>query len=499
MTVHTDRRLLRRGRRPALALALPALMAMAVPAFAQEAPTTPAPAEPQPYPRNAIGNGPVIGGYGEARWAEDWSALRDPERRKDIWDRLKYIPLTSDGDVWLSLSGEMRARTALTTSPGLLDRPDQRLDTLRLVGGADLRVGRHLRFFGEVAHGDAGGENYGNPVGAISNDLAVTQAFVDVTGEVGGYEIGARYGRQFFLDGSPYLVSTRNGATILMPHNGVRGWIRGQNWRADVFDLRPTLLGTGDASDDRSDKARRFSGVNLSTRVPSDWVGGSRLFFDPFVWRQTMDARRWGPVTAHEERNYVGARLWGQAGPVQMDWSVAHQTGEFGGRDIEALNVFTNQSMAVSEGANAPRVSLRVDYGSGGGAYDGGTIRNAVTPMGVPIFYSYQNVFNPVNMIAVVPGVTVRRGKTAVTGEVQLTWRASERDAVYRATDLPYAGTEAVDGTRVGEVWRFQVVHTLSPRVSLLGRYEHLAAGEVLRDAGYTNSDYLTAWVNLRF
>jgi hypothetical protein len=43
------------------------------------------------------------------------------------------------------------------------------------------------------------------------------------------------------------------------------------------------------------------------------------------------------------------------------------------------------------------------------------------------------------------------------------------------------------------------LAHTISPRTSLIARYEHLAAGSVLKDAGYESSDYLTAWVNFRF
>lgn len=495
MMVDHDRGALRRAC--ALGPMLTAALLSATAAAAQDA--APAPTEPTPYPRNAIGVGPVIGGYGEARWAEDWSGLLDPAKRKDFLDRLKYIPLSEDGEVWLSLSGEMRARTALTTSPGLRDGADQRLDTLRFVGGADLRVGPHIRAYGELAHGGAGGRNMNRSIPALRNDLVVQQAFVDVSAEVQGLELGARYGRQFFLDGSPYLISTRNGATILTPYNGVRGWVRGERMRADLFDLRPTTLGVGGVDDDRTDRSRRFSGVTASTLVPRNWFGGSRLHFDPFLWRHTQDARRWGAEVAHERRDYTGARLWGSAGPVNLDWTVARQTGRYGDRRIDAWHVFTQQSFSVGEGASAPRVGLRFDYGSGGGAYDDGPLRNAVTPFGVPIFYSYQNVLNPVNMVALAPSVTVRRGPTALTAEVQATWRASTDDAVYRATDLAYAGTEAVEGRHVGEVWKLQLAHTISPRTSLIARYEHLAAGSVLKDAGYESSDYLTAWVNFRF
>lgn len=458
-----------------------------------------APASTEPYPRAAIGVGPVFGGYGEARWAENWSSLRDPDRRKDVLDALKYIPLSDDGEVWLSLSGEMRARTALTTSPGLRDAPDQRLDTLRLVGSADLRVGPHFRAYGELAHGGAGGRNMNRSIPVLRNDLVVQQAFVEATGEAGGLELGVRHGRQFFLDGSPYLVSTKNGATILTPFNGTRVFVRGERMRADLFDLRPTSLGIGGIDDDRTDRSRRFSGVTAGMVVPQHWFGGSRLYFDPFLWRLTDDNRRWGTETAHERRDYSGARLWGSAGPVNLDWTVGHQTGRYGARRIDAWQVFTQQSVSVGEGVSAPRIGLRFDYGSGGGAYGGGTMRNAVTPQGVPIFYSYQNVLNPVNMIALAPSVTVRRGSTALTAEVQATWRASTKDAVYRASDLPYAGTEAVDGRHVGDVWKLQLAHTISPRTSLIARYEHLAAGSALKDAGYESSDYLTAWLNFRF
>lgn len=483
----------------ALSVSAPALAQTAAPpaaSTAAPAPTTAA-ASPTLYPRKAIGVGPAVGG--DARWAEDGSSFRDSSGRDDSLDRLKYLPLTPGGDIWLSLSGEMRVRMDYTTSPDLTDGPDERLDTLRLVGGADLRVGPHLRFYGELSHGSAGGENIGNPVGVVRNDLAVTQAFVDVQGEIANLEVGARYGRQFFSDGSPHLISTRNGATLLTPFNGVRGWVRSEHWRADLFDFDYTSFGNGGWDDDRTNSARRFSGVTASLKLPRAWTGGSEVFLDPFIWRQENDNRRWGATVAPESRNYFGARLWGQSRGVTIDWAVARQTGDFGGREIDAWHGFSQQSIGLGEGPTAPRLGFRVDYASGGGAYDGGAMRNAVTPLGVPIFYSYQLALSPVNMIAVAPSISLRRGATTYKAEVQGVWRASRRDAVYRFTDLPYAGTQLIDDRRVGEMWRFEVAHRLTPRASLLARYEHLAAGPALTKAGYESSDHFIAWLNYRF
>lgn len=118
---------------------------------------------------------------------------------------------------------------------------------------------------------------------------------------------------------------------------------------------------------------------------------------------------------------------------------------------------------------------------------------------GCRFFNAYQNVFNPVNMMALAPSVSVRQGKTTLTGEVQFTWRATTRDAIYRANDLPYAGTQLGDARHTGNVWQVQLAHNFTPRLSILGRYEHLSAGKGLTDAGYASSDYFTAWLNFRF
>ncbi|WP_204350373.1 hypothetical protein, partial [Klebsiella pneumoniae] len=54
------------------------------------------------YPAGASGDGAVTGGYSLSRWAEDWRAMRDPARRDDPLDRLKFLPLDEDGDVYLT-------------------------------------------------------------------------------------------------------------------------------------------------------------------------------------------------------------------------------------------------------------------------------------------------------------------------------------------------------------------------------------------------------------
>src|SRR5258705_5074365 len=65
------------------------------------------PAWAQPSQAGAELNRPA---YQIRRFDEDWSALRgvDLGATGDFWDRLKFIPLTRDERVWLSLGGQVR-------------------------------------------------------------------------------------------------------------------------------------------------------------------------------------------------------------------------------------------------------------------------------------------------------------------------------------------------------------------------------------------------------
>src|SRR5687768_9813670 len=46
--------------------------------------------------------------YRQQRSEEDWSVLRDHSRHREWWDRLKFIPLRSDPDWFVTLGGEFR-------------------------------------------------------------------------------------------------------------------------------------------------------------------------------------------------------------------------------------------------------------------------------------------------------------------------------------------------------------------------------------------------------
>jgi hypothetical protein len=490
------------------ALGATALLTFATAAHAQTgaAPTesgqTRNPATPivTAYPSAATGDGATTNGFNLSRWAEDWRVMRDPARRDDVLDRLKFLPIDGDGDVYVTLSGELRLRVNHTTNPNLRDSRAQRQDINRIVGGADLHVGPHFRAFAEIAHGGIAGVELGAPAATLRNDLVLQQAFVEGNVDIDGVTVGARYGRQEFTDGPNLLVSQRDNNTIRYTLNGVRAWARGARVRADLFDLKPTQYGDLGTDDDVSDPARRFSGVTLGFAAPTTWLGGSKLYVDPFFWRRRNTVGAWGGRIGPATRYYLGTHVWGDAGPLTIDWTVNHQFGHYIDQDIDAWQVFLAQTYRIGASKTAPRVGIHFDYASGGGGYGDGKLRDAYSPFGNNVYYSYGLFLTPSNLIAVAPNVTVSPLKTVrLTAEYQLTWRDSTTDAVYRANGQPFAGTQRIGDTKIGDVMRLQAIWSITPRMSFTGRYEHLAAGPSLSKAGFKSSDFLAGWLSFRF
>ncbi|WP_310596176.1 MULTISPECIES: alginate export family protein [unclassified Sphingomonas] len=452
------------------------------------------------YPVEGVGDGVTAGGYNQSRWVEDWTKYKNPAKRDDPLDRLKFIPITSDGDVYLTLSGELRLRVNETTNPNLRESEAQRQDIVRLVGGGDLHIGKHIRLYGELAHGSLEGQNLGTVLGTLRNRLVVQQSFADLTGEIGGADVGVRYGRQTFADGPNLMVVPRDNNTIFLVYNGTRAWARGKTLRADVFDFRLTQLGVNGTGDDISDRTRRFSGLSAGVVLPKGLLGGSKLFLDPFVWRLRNTKALWGTTTTLETRTFYGLHLWGDAGRTNLDWTLNYQGGTFDNRPIAAWLFLAAQTYRIGKDKNAPRVGFHVDYASGGGAYGKGTLRTALAPFGNNIYYSYQLFATPTNLVALAPMVSVSPLRNLrVAAEYQLSWRDSLTDAVYRANGAAFAGTQTLRARKIADTIRMQAVYTVSPRVSLTGRYEHLIAGPALTGAGYRNSAFLAGWISFRF
>ena len=120
------------------------------------------------------------------RFNEDWSVLRgvDLSTTDDFWDRLKFIPLTNDGSVWLSLGGQARERAEyfrhfLFGSSKPEDTDAYLLSRFRLSG--DLHVTPYFRMFVEGKSSMALDRDLqGGRTTAYVDEVDLLNGFVDV-------------------------------------------------------------------------------------------------------------------------------------------------------------------------------------------------------------------------------------------------------------------------------------------------------------------------------
>jgi hypothetical protein len=155
---------------------------------------------------------------------EDFSYLKDPAKRDDPFDPLKYIPLMGKEDWVLSLGGEARERYEYFNNrnfgAGTQDHNGYLLQRYMFFGDANL--GRNVRVFGEFKSGLIK-FNQTPPKSTDENQLDLHQAFVDFTIDpTSNTSVTLRPGRQELAFGATRLVALRDAPNDRQTFDGVR-------------------------------------------------------------------------------------------------------------------------------------------------------------------------------------------------------------------------------------------------------------------------------------
>lgn len=456
-----------------------------------EAPGALAPSPAGPYPLKAAGWGPDAGhGLSASRWAEDWTGLRAAGRAP----ALKAIPL--GGGAFLTLSTEFRLRYDAYDNRQLVSGEDPRQLLFRAVVGAELRVNDHLRAYGELGTGQVQGRR--SAAGAnFQNGASLQQAFLDARGTFGSILVGALLGRQEFADGPRQLLSLGDGPNLHRTWNGARVYAHTGSFRLGAFDLRATRLERG-SFDDGVQHGERLQGINGSVILASE--GESNTFLDPFWFHSENPKFRAGGQVGRDERDTLGARVWGRRGSLRFDWTLARQSGQFLGRGIDAWGLFAVQSWSLSRNGWKPVLTAHLDIASGGGAYGTGRLRSFNHLYASSGYLGEGQFLSLSNLLLIAPGVSVApTPATSLSFEVGFARRLAEGDAAYAGGMRAYAGTQSVPGRELGRLYRVTGTWSVCSQVNLFFNVESLAAGTVLRRAGRPSGSYGQVGATFRY
>lgn len=404
------------------------------------------------------------------RYDEDWSELADPANRNGRWtEDFKYVPLTGDGEVWLSTGGELRARVESFGNNlwGGAEAPDDAYLWTRATPYVDLHAGPVRAFVQPIAAYAVGVAPSAGPVDQTRTDLL--QGFV----EVQAGPVTLRAGQQMLPLGTERLVGTRYGPNVPLAFDGVRSDVAAGRTKVSLFYAQPVQARPG-AFDDRSSPTKALWGA---------YAAGSTL--DVYYLGYRNRSAGFGGVTAREERHSLGLRSHGAAGDWRWNVEGVVQFGRFADQCIRAWTLGSEVSRAFPQALLKPRATMRVNVISGDRHAGGRTLGtfNALFPKGK--YFGELSPIGPTNIVNLHPSVTLALRDNLSLGIAGMAyWRYSRNDGIYDIPGNLIRGAGDARSRYIGKEVEASLSWQALPELELSTSLSAFAAGAYLRETG---------------
>ena len=441
--------------------------------------------------------------YPIPRYEEDWSFLSDPSKHNDWWDPIKFIPLSKDGSVFLSLGGEIRETYERfhNTNFGLSAQDPDGYFLQRYLFHTDLHAGRRFRFFGELSSSLENGRT-GGPRPIIDEDrLDVHQGFVDVLLLRSSQKsfLTLRVGRQELALGSGRLVALREGPNVPLSFDGVRLSLHSRGWQIDGFATRPVQNQTG-IFDDPPQHDSAFWGAYATH--PLSAGPKSPLALDFYYLGIDRKLAVFNQGAAPETRHTVGARIYGQRRAWSYDTEGMYQFGSFGSGAINAWRAAADNAYTISSVLWHPRLGLATDIASGDHDPANPDLEtfNALFQSGT--YSGRAQILGPSNAIRLEPSIGLSPSEViTLSAGWGFFWRESANDGLYGIPGnliVPSHGVKSrYEGSRPIVQLDWQATRHLSAHLNYI--YVFNAAFEEQSVHGTTSMSYISPWLTYRF
>jgi hypothetical protein len=434
------------------------------------------------------------------RYEEDWSLLADPARRDDYWDRIKFIPLNEDRNVFLSLGGEIRETYERfhNTNFGLgPDDPDGYL-LQRYLFHVDFHAGQRFRFFGEL-NSSLEDVRTGGPRPLDEDKLDVHQGFVDfvVLKPRENSSLTLRIGRQEMAFGSGRMIDLREGPNVPLSFDGFRLSWKSPGWQLDGFATRPVQNEPG-FFDDASQHDFAFWGVYATYAQHQTQRKGLDFYYLGLDLKNAV----FNQGAGHEKRHTLGARVWGERGPWAYDAEAMYQFGSFGVGTINAWRVAADNWYSFSSVRWRPRIGLATDFASGDKNLANPDLQTFNSLFQSGTYSGRANVLGPDNAIRLEPSLGLFfSNRLTLSAGWGFFWRESSNDGLYGIPGnliVPSNGVKSrYEGSRPIAQLDWQMTRHLSTHVNYI--YVFNASFEEQSIHATTSMSYISPWVTYRF
>lgn len=429
------------------------------------------------------------------RFDEDYSYLRDSIRNG--YERLKYLPLSANGNSYISFGGEARleyadfhnedwGRLGIGHNNFLLQRYDVH---------ADLHFSPRIRVFAQIRSGwESGRKNGPRPID--EDKLNMQNLFVDVVAwRKKERSLTARLGRQELDYGSGRLVSVREGPNLRLYFTGAKIMYASRRLFIDAFLMMADTVNTG-AFDNKPTKQPNLWGAYSKWIIPHS----GNLDFYYLGFHRGLSFFESG--AAPETRHTIGGRFWKYGGGFIYNLEGAYQFGTFGSSTISAWTASADIGYMFEQKWGKPTINLRHDYISGDQNPNDGVLQtfNPLYPKGG--YFGFSPQIGPVNLIDIHPYATLNpTSKLILQADAVFNWRYSLKDGVYRPSGGFNLSGEGSGKRYIGTAWLLSGVYSVNRFLSANIGIQYFKTGSFIQDVITTPKDglFLNARIAFKF
>jgi hypothetical protein len=431
---------------------------------------------------------------------EDWSFLRDPALRRDLWDPIKYIPLRNGANDWyLTIGGEAREVWEQIGNDNWGESPFWNgYFNERYMIHFDVHYGKHVRTFVELKSG-LNSFRIGGPRPIDEKKLDFQAAFLELGTTAGENSVKLLVGRQELEYGSGRLIDVREGPNVRLSFDGFRLKTKVHSWQIDGLAVRPDLDNPG-FFDNAPNHQVGFWGV-YATR-PTTGATTLDLYYLGLDRSQTAFQRG----TAQEVRHSLGARFSRPTATEHPGWDFDYeglwQFGTFGSAGIRAWTAASETGYRFTTAPLKPRLSVKADISSGDNPQRNNLATfNPLFPKGNYFGVLATTGPGPINFIDVHPHVEAALPHhVSASVDWIFQWRESLEDGVYAVPGFLITAANGSRARYVGNRPGTELRWQANRHLWFQADYGIFFAGPFLKQAGPgRNLNYWAVWAGYKF
>lgn len=424
--------------------------------------------------------------------AEESYAFLDSAAKGTVFlQPLKWIPISRDKSISLTLGGEYRARMEHFTNKDYTEQ-DLTYYSQRVSFHASFQLGKQFRLFGELYSGYV---TNADPIFLESDGIDLHQGFIEwKPANKPDFQAIIRLGRQEIGYGASRLVGIREGPNMRRSFDMARVIFRRKGASLDVLygkEVDINLYAFDNPSNIFNANAINPSIWGLYYRQPIfKNVGKLDLYYFGFYTNRS----RFNDVVGEERRHSIGIRSFGTKDRLTYNTEFIIQWGDHAGNNILAVNFEADWKFQLTKGGWKPAIGIRFDWSSGDAEAGDGKI-GTFNPMFVnPAIYSLAAVNTPANIISLHPNLTFYPlPKLYVFLDYAFFYRTSAGDGLYTPPRFLVREAGNISSRHIGDVFGVQIQYAFNRNISFDLRSSYFIVGTFIEESGPSNNTFFIA------